>query len=240
MIEEYNFNYIKGLEIVIIYGSMARNEADNNSDIDIFALVEDSLTEFEKEKVIDKICSLISSKEVNVSLYTKEVFNKMSKDGSLFLWHLKKEGKYLFNKNNEDIFINLANFDAYQKNMELYRDLFNSVQESFDENGINSYDLSMLFFLCRNMSILTCFRIGKPNFGRYSAYETLIKYLNYEPISYLDFIYLSKWRIDYTRGIEEELVYPTRDELIKIIKKISILFDVCENIINSEGKNEKY
>jgi predicted nucleotidyltransferase len=240
MIEEYNFNYIKGLEVVIIYGSMARNDADNNSDIDIFALVEDSLTEFEKEKVIDKICSLISGKEINVSLYTKEVFNKMSKDGSLFLWHLKKEGKYLFNKNNEDIFINLANFNAYQKNMELYSDLFNSIQKSFGENGINSYDLSMLFFLCRNISILTCFKIGKPNFGRYSAYETLTKYLNYEPISYSDFIYLSKWRIDYTRGIEEELVYPTKDELIMIIKNISILFNVCEKIINSGGKNGEY
>lgn len=240
MIDEYNFNNIKGLEVVIIYGSVARNEADNNSDIDIFALVEDSLTEFEKEMVIDKICPLISGKEINVSLYTKEVFNKMSKDGSLFLWHLKKEGKYLFNKNNEDIFINLANFNAYQKNMELYRDIFNSVQESFEKNGINSYDLSMLFFLCRNLSILTCFKIGEPKFGRYSAYESLTKFLNFEPIIHSDFMYLSKWRIDYTRGIEEELAYPTKDEIIKIINEVSILFNVCEKVINSGGKNGQY
>ncbi|MDQ0271925.1 nucleotidyltransferase domain-containing protein [Cytobacillus purgationiresistens] len=240
MIEGYNFNYIKGLEVVMVYGSVARNEADINSDIDIFALVVDSLTEIEREKLIEKIYYQFPAKEVNVSLYTKEIFNKMSRDGSLFLWHLKKEGKYLFNKRNENIFINLSNFDGYQKNMKLYRDLFSSVQKSLVENGVNSYDLSMLFFLCRNISILTCFKIGNPNFGRYSAYENLTKYLNYEPVSYSNFISLSKWRIDYTRGLEEELAYPNRDRLIKMINEVSNLLDVCEKIINSEDKNEEY
>lgn len=240
MIEEYNFNNIKGLEVVMVYGSVARNEADINSDIDIFALVEDSLTEIEREKVIEKIYYQFSAKEVNVSLYTKEIFNKMSIDGSLFLWHLKKEGKYLFNKNNGDIFMNLSNFDGYQKNMKLYRDLFNSVQKSLVENGVNSYDLSMLFFLCRNISILTCFKIGNPIFGRHSAYETLTKYLNFEPVNYSNFTFLSKWRIDYTRGLEEELAYPNKDRLIKIINEISNLLDVCEKIIDSEDKNEEY
>jgi predicted nucleotidyltransferase len=240
VIVDNRFINIKCLEVVMVFGSVARNDDDINSDIDIFALVEDQLTESAKEDVIKEITSFISGEDVNVSIYTKEIFDRMSKDGSLFLWHLKKEGKYLFNKNNKDIFVDLADFNMYEKNLKMYKDIFSTVRISLSTNGVNSYDLSMLFFLCRNISILTCFKIGKPDFGRYSAYETLIEHLKHVPLSMEEFLYLSKWRINYTRGIDEEISYPSEDNLLKIIKNVSVLFDICEIIIEGNGSYEKY
>lgn len=238
MTNDNKFSDIKGLEVVMIYGSIARNDADIDSDIDIFALTEDFLTDIERVKVVKKITEKIlcqyPAKEVNVSLYTYKIFNNMSLEGSLFLWHLKKEGKYLYNKRRIDIFLNLASFNGYQKNMELYKKLFTSVQISLKKNGANSYDLSLLFFLCRNISILTCFKIGNPDFGRLSAYKTFTKYLGYQPVSHSNFIELSKWRIDYTRGLEEELKYPNKGHLKEIVNQVSSLLNTCEKILKSE------
>lgn len=235
MINEYDFQNIKGLKVVMIYGSVARNDADSNSDLDVFALVEDILTELEQEEVVDRICSKLKGDEINVSIYTENIFNKMLKEGSLFLWHLKLEGKYIYNKYSTDIFYSLSNFKGYYKNLNLYKNLFKRCKQSLNENNVNSYDLSMLFFLCRNLSILTCFFMDEPNFGRYSSYQTLVRKIRQEPLKYIDYIYLSNWRMDFTRGIEEELEYPSKERLNELIESIQALFTICENIIGKEN-----
>lgn len=235
MIKNIDFQKIDGIEVVMIYGSLARNETDENSDIDIFVLVKDSLEEESKQEIIHKISSSCKEKEINVSLYTVKIFDQMLSDGSLFLWHLKTEGKYIYSSINTDIFLRLNSFNGYVKNFNLYKILFQRIKKSFLKNGVNSYDLSMLFFICRNISILICFKINKPNFGRHSSYRTVIDYLNYEPLKYSDFIYLSNWRMDYTRGIKEDLIYPKNDEVLMIIEQIDILFNECEAILYDQS-----
>ena len=230
-----DFQGIYGLDVVMLFGSTARKDDDYNSDIDIFVLVNDNLSELEKEHVINNVINLISKKNINVSLYTKEIFTKMLKDGSMFLWHLNLEGKYIFNRSEENIFKDLNEFRAYEKNFNLYQDLFNEVKTSLLNNSINSYDLSMLFFICRNLCLLTCFKLGTPNFGRYSAYKNLIVNIGYEPLNWDSYTYLSKWRIDYTRGIDEELQYPQWNELSILLSGVEELFRCSKNIICSEG-----
>ncbi|WP_416150822.1 nucleotidyltransferase domain-containing protein [Salipaludibacillus sp. HK11] len=228
------FKKIDGLEAVILFGSKARNDADNNSDVDIFILIDDNYSEVNKNNLIKKVSRIIDDKKTNVSLYSKEVFNKMLDDGSMFLWHLKLEGKYIFNRYNMDIFKGLNDFQNYRKNLNLYKDLFAEAKESITTNMVNSYDLSMLFFLCRNLSLLTCFKIGRPNFGKYSAYNELIYYLGFEPIRWENYIILSKWRMNFTRGIGDNLMYPSVLETNKIISEIEVLFSFCEEILSKE------
>lgn len=237
MINKLNFQSIKGLQVVMIYGSVARNDEDSSSDLDVFALVNDILTEREQEEVVENIASKLKGDEINISLYTESIFKKMLKEGSLFLWHLKLEGIYIYNKYDLDIFFSLSNFNGYDKNLELYQKLFKRCKQSLVENNVNSYDLSMLFFICRNLSILTCFYLNEPSFGRYSSYQTLINKIRQEPLKYTDYVYLSKWRMDYTRGIEEELEYPDNTSLAKLVLSIESLFTLCETII---GKGNEY
>lgn len=229
MIDTNLFKNISGLLAVTLFGSKARNDNDIYSDTDIFVLTENSA---DIEEISNSIKLII--KEANVSLYTIEIFEKMLQDGAMFLWHLKIEGKQIYNKYEIDLFKGLKPFNKFKDNFDLYRELFIEAKKSIFTNKINGYDLSMLFFVCRNVSLLTCFKINKPNFGRYSAYQDVITYLEFSPLDWSNYLLLADWRLDYTRGINKDLEYPSIKKMNRILLEVENLLNCCKKIIYEE------
>src|SRR5699024_2733499 len=228
------FEEVKELIAIMLFGSKARSDSDIYSDTDIFILIEDNLNQTRKQKIINTVKLAINLNDVNVSIYTSKIFRKMAEDGSMFLWHLKIEGKYLYKKNNIDIFNSLKDFNRYKKNYTLYNELFIDAKESILKNGINAYDLSMLFFVSRNVSLLTCFKLNNPKFGRYSVYQGVINHLNFEPLKWEYYTFLAEWRLDYTRGINKDLEYPSDNNMKEIFNGIESLLNLSKHILFGE------
>lgn len=86
-----------GLRIVVLFGSVAKNRSNKNSDVDIAVLV-DSKFSLKKELELRRELEILFKREVDL------VF--LSNAGPLLLGQIAREGKLLFGKKGE--------FDAFR------------------------------------------------------------------------------------------------------------------------------
>lgn len=85
----------KQLISLILYGSVAKGNPEENSDIDIFAVVSD---EDAKEELFDISFEISFKHGVLISMIarTKEEFEEMEKIGSIYLKEVKETGRVLY------------------------------------------------------------------------------------------------------------------------------------------------
>lgn len=87
---------------LLLYGSYARNDIVKNSDVDLLSIGE---SDFSKK---------IIQYKVNLTQYPYKILTQMAVDGSLFIFHLKTEGKILVD--NGHLFESLFNDNFILKN----------------------------------------------------------------------------------------------------------------------------
>jgi hypothetical protein len=157
---------------VVEFGSAARGDDDEHSDIDLFIMCRDmpaeNIIELRNKCVRPGIGSAM-----NVSAYKQADVLEMAGSGSLFLWHLKLEGRVVFSKGGifQNIVAKLRAYNGYEKNFKLYLQILGDVKESFDRRRtLNEFDYALLFTLARNTCMQLCMRHGSPEFGRKSVY----------------------------------------------------------------------
>src|SRR5207253_6684301 len=84
-------------EAVLLFGSQSRGDATRGSDVDVavFADAEsvESLVETKRQ-----ISLAMDDPNVFCSVYSVNTAERMALDGSLFLWHLKREGSVLLQR----------------------------------------------------------------------------------------------------------------------------------------------
>jgi predicted nucleotidyltransferase len=233
-----NFNEIEELLCVMLFGSIARNDGDEHSDVDIFLLVDDIKQERINE-IINYVKNKLSYENIGISIYKKSLYKELCLEGSMFFWHLKLEGKIIYIKNKFDLFSDLRSFTSFNKNLGTYERLYLQAKDSLIVNGSNIFDLSQLFFICRNLCLLTCFKLGEPTFGRISVFLKLVDLIKCFPLDYKTYNYLSKCRLIYTRGIGHKIQYPSEKEMKIILKQIDDLIKICRDIIEHGGYYEK-
>lgn len=215
---------------VIEFGSHARNDQDQYSDKDICIFVD----HFErKEEVIDQVKKIINPLNINncdFIIHDEEAFNFMLDRGSLFLWHLKLEctanyGSEYYNKKIKT----LNTFDNYQYKLEHYLNLFYDLKEARHLlPEITYFDYSVMFTVIRNLSILVCYKINNPQFGRTNAFHLLIKEFPDIMFSKDDYSHLLEYKLSYERGhhlpktksVTFNSFISKTEDLIKQVKKI--------------------
>ena len=67
-----------------IYGSHARGDYVSNSDVDLFGLATSMPSR------------LVTVGNIKLNIYDYSLFSEMAQNGSLYVWHLKEEGKIIF------------------------------------------------------------------------------------------------------------------------------------------------
>lgn len=80
---------------VILFGSVARNDIDDTSDIDLLLVTSQKLRRREVEKMIPKSL-LPKERQISLSIYSEAEFSSTYEEGALFFAHLFKEGKVLY------------------------------------------------------------------------------------------------------------------------------------------------
>jgi len=211
------------IKSIIVYGSHARKDNDINSDYDICVL-----TQNKQDIDLDNLREIIGkceSSELNSACYPSDVVDNMLNYGSLFLWHLKLEGKVLF---GEDYFTKkiekLNPFIHHHQEIKYHSQLFEDLLRAWKElTIINEHDLSLLFTIARNTCMILSHKLDKPSFGRLDSFSTAKKLYPDLPLSLNDYLNLEKWKITYERGGLHNYALPGFDEyekIIKIIKKL--------------------
>ena len=213
---------------LMLFGSTARKDADVYSDKDIFVLCQDlGLDELLRIKS-DFILPSVGQAE-GICCYKHKDVVIMAEKGSLFLWHLKLQGRIVFSKNGvlENIFSILKSYDKYQEDLTYYRNLLADVNESLKKwNVLSEFDLSLLFTIARNTCMLLCYHKGMPKFGRSNVYLTARKIFGKE-LPMVDWLYpkLCSWKLWYERGIKPEGGLPGRSMSYSMIEQLSALLE---------------
>ena len=159
---------------IIEFGSTARNDADQYSDKDIFAVVEDVDAD-----VLDTLRTTIAmdydTVSGSVACYSASSFDQMIAHGSLFTWHLRLEGRILSDPDGVfmEAFANLVPYDGFARDLERFREIYTDVCEAyFESNILDAFERHVLFIVVRNVCMLLTSRRGQPTFGRRTVIPT--------------------------------------------------------------------
>ena len=151
-----------------LYGSYARGQADDRSDCDVLAI---SDMPVQKEKAVK--LSGLSEMSLSISRYSWIELDSMAAYGSLFLQHLRLEGKCLyegpgFEGRLAELLSRLGPYRRACFDLQCYRDCIGDVYDSLSQASSALYEVSVLATVIRHASILGCFLLGVPDFGRLS------------------------------------------------------------------------
>jgi hypothetical protein len=155
--------------VVALYGSRARGDADPRSDVDVMLAAESTDVD------TAGVCEGLGLIEFATSVYTWRELEALHADGSLFLLHLALEGRLLGARG-----LGAERFDAVISDLPRYahvdRDLTGFAtalsdvrNELSDSDSSIDFELSIAATVMRHASILGCYLLGAPSFGRYTA-----------------------------------------------------------------------
>ena len=162
---------------VILYGSHARGDADDCSDVDV-------LVAAQEKPNVDEIVRLLPESSqglLHVSHYTWAELDAMSRYGSLFLHHIAAEATVLLYEGNAQVRMStllgsLCSYQLADRDLVAFRSVIDDVQVGLAAGLPPCFELAVLGGLARHASVLTCYLAGIPTFGRNSiarAVETV-------------------------------------------------------------------
>lgn len=220
---------------VLEFGSTARGEADEYSDRDI-CIVIDKLT-----STIDQVVEIGSNQvgineleETEFIIYEDSALGHMLEKGSLFLWHIKLEGKVLL---GEDYFSSkicmLKEFNNYEGKFEHYYSMYKDLEESIKIIPIiTTFDFSVLFTIVRNLSILVCFKLRRPAFGREDAFIKVKDHYGDIGLNLQEYQNLLKCKLSYERGFN--LIAHEKLDVLVYLKKVKDYIDFVKEKLHCE------
>lgn len=225
------------IHTIILYGSEARKESDKFSDIDICIIIDRMESAISVTQELEKLN--YNFKEHEVTIHDEIQFNKMLKKGSLFLWHIKLEGKILHDENNYfNIKINQLNkFKDYKGELIYYNEILTDLEKSILElNFQPNFDCALLFTLIRNSCILISYKDGNPHFGRESAFAYCKKFVQGFDFNSSNFKKLLDFKLRYERGSDINRPKIEMDSAISMAKGI---LEFAERHCSNEKRNKK-
>lgn len=213
---------------VVLFGSQARGDNDQHSDRDICAFcpsIESHARPALRSMIGERFCTTPDS----VCIYTEDVANKMAAAGSLFLWHLKLEGRILEDPRGfvAALLNLLVPYAGYGRDFGIYERVLRDVAAA--ELPLNEADAHALFAVCRNACMLLSMWGGQPGFGRDTAFAYAAKLFPEMPLSRRTYDMLCAQHLVYLRGVsvvtgdvspaEARLVLDEIDQLLQFGRK---------------------
>lgn len=149
-----------------LYGSVARDAYTENSDLDILVLPRDAAP-FDLQPVIR---GLPRREFCSVTSYSWDEVIRMAEYGSLFLVHLRSEGRLLHAEGSgrglEAILEELPPYTRARRELQGFAMTLDDGLENLREGGDVAFELGVAGRVIRHASILTCYLAGDPTFDR--------------------------------------------------------------------------
>lgn len=193
----------KNVEEIYLFGSVARGDEDEYSDIDILIVIDDC-TEDEYIDWKNIFSNYLDIPVSWISLYRHSKILRMYEFGSYFLWHIKKEGKIIYSRSNEmpSLLLTLPRYNNTENDLEEYSEILSDIKcELNDEYICVEYELAVLASLVRNTCIAISYLDERLDFGRNSA--VMYCFSKYKiNISLKEYKELYQYRLYHTNKIE--------------------------------------
>lgn len=203
---------------IYAFGSICRGEIDNQSDIDLLAIVEGSDDRFDP---------------VIYSIYSYKRLAELWKEGNPFACHLASEAKIIFASNGENFIEKLGTPAAYEKCREDCQKFYNlyctAIESIISGDSSLVFELSNIFLAIRNFA--TCFLLGKKKIKKFSRRSALQMDEQSITISPTTFELLERSRILSIRGTGAIIKYDDLKSSLEDLYSIKIwMTDLLEEV----------
>lgn len=222
---------------IILYGSHARKDHDESSDYDICVITRERKNEELNMRELEEAIVPFEVAGTNIVCYPEAILDSMLAHGSLFLWHLKLEGKVLYGEQYlNDKLHGLARFKTHYEEIKYHAELFHDLKRAWELLCIvNELDLSLLFTIVRNTCMVLAHKAGKPSFGRVSSYYSAKESFLNLPITIDQYLYLSRWKLLYERESRKPAQLPSNGEFEKLLLEIDKFLQFAIREINQSA-----
>ena len=161
---------------VWLYGSHSRGDADAESDIDLFVASDEDIP----PEAINVGAFRLRSPG-SVSRYSWSEVEGMAAYGSLFLHHIRLEGCPLYEASSQEgrlggILSRMSGYRLAERDLRGFRAVLEDVARSLGSGGAEIFELSVLGTVLRHASILGCWLLGRPSFGRTTPVDRFVTY----------------------------------------------------------------
>lgn len=217
---------------VIEFGATARNDSDQFSDKDIFAVVEDVDAD-QLDLLRREIASIYGTDEASVACYSASSFDQMITHGSLFTLHLHLEGKILYDPDGifAEAFGKLATYSAFRRDTARFKELYDDVVDAYHDSSIlDTFEHHVLFVVVRNICMILTARKGQPTFGRRTVIPTAKTLFPDLPISTAVVETLSIGHLIYSRNAPIESSTEVVDSET-VVREVGALIQFAEDVI---------
>lgn len=152
-----------------LYGSYARRDHDRYSDIDVFIAgkpnIDEVLDQFEFER-----------SKMSVTQYQWKEVESMAQYGSLFLQHLKLEGRPLIcdlkgERRLMNVLRSLCPYQHTDRDICAFTKCIDDTQESLEKGSTPTFEMSVIATVLRHSAVLASYLMGSPKFGRLEAFK---------------------------------------------------------------------
>lgn len=154
---------------VVLFGSVARGDDDETSDLDILAIVESRAGRVDEEIVYHLLPTELRDRRPDISWYGSDRYREMSLTGQLFAWHIYLDGRVLFDP--QDYMRLLGAPTPYTKCLEDI-DAFIAIADGIRPQILASsqnavYEMGVLYVCLRNVAMSgSWFLAARPDFTR--------------------------------------------------------------------------
>jgi hypothetical protein len=155
-----------------LFGSASRGDADELSDFDVLAVVEDGSGR-QHEKWIAALVREQYGMNASISFYGESRLRKMFLSGHLFAWHLFTESKPVLDfPSAQEVFGRPSEYNDGQSDVADLITLLESVPQSTRKSPNNAiYEYGIVYVCLRNIAISASYHLGpKLDFSRYAPY----------------------------------------------------------------------
>jgi hypothetical protein len=219
-------NGIQFVESAWLFGSYARQDWCETSDLDVLLLTEPGAKPLQPH-FLGKWLNL--PKDPDISYYTRDGIAKLLDPPSLFAWHLKLEAKPLYDRSGwlKNRLATLGSYRSHLRDLIVLRALLHDVIESLDEDlGSVVFDGGMTATIARNTALILTHLEGYPDYSPFSPMALKDHGEVPFPLSYEEYFALHTCRKASDRGV----VSPTmpQNELLRMVSLIGMWLQQVE------------
>lgn len=214
---------------VWLYGSHARGDSDSLSDLDVF--VAGALQEGVAESLA------FNGETPSVSQYTWEEVEAMAAYGSLFLHHLRLEGRPLSEHSGGtfrlvQLLERLPKYQLFRRDIRAFHLTVADVREAFGMGSTPEFEMAVLGTVLRHGSVLGCYLLGRPCFARTGAMEQASRALGFTSEDVKAFDTLYRFRL-YEDGRCRAPFKPSWDHVLEVCCQIEIFLQRLEEVADA-------
>lgn len=159
-----------GYSEVWLYGSAARGDGDERSDVDVLVAGAASPDRLESLPYPSDTLSVVS--------YDWDELQHMADYGSLFLHHVALEGRLiapLGESRLQRMLDSLGPYARADRELACFAAVLEDVEGVLALDHVPAFELAVVATALRHACILGCYAIGQPTFGRKSAFELFLQ-----------------------------------------------------------------